>query len=507
MTAVDETTEPILSQSNAVGQGFDIYGTVGQDSLITPLFDLAASGYRPFTFLGKEWRIPADVLGTEDTRTYFTGTTAETRNGVQASLAAHLNVNASYGAFSGEFQSDFSGEYLRSSEYTFSYQSLYAQVARLQLVPDPQYLRAEFTDRLHELPPSFSVADLPTFEDFFNSFGVFYTAEVTLGAHLGFWIATAKTASLTRAEVSMVLKAQYDGLFSSGSISSSVKASTAWKSYSARSQVGIQAVGADPAKGAAVAALDPWRPSADSVAAYRAWIGSIATDPAVVDFRLRGVWELCGPRRKAVQEAWTAYGRSMRPSLAVTTSTTLRPPPRPTPPAVSLGRLVEPAAPPEYNVGYQAIVLDGNRDITQPAAVLFDRYYSIDNGNWPATYEAMYGEMARDLKAAPLQTSGNILVLAGFNLNWDAVPTPAFLQVMRAAGAGDQLTHWIDTADPGSRVGTPANIVMVGILGQGIGSAVEAMTSETWSDKPIPAQLNVLLFRNSTGSGYTLSEN
>ncbi|TDB84984.1 hypothetical protein E1264_22780 [Actinomadura sp. KC216] len=504
MTLLHTTAHPILSQANAVGQGFDIYGTMSDDSLITPLFDLAESGYHTFTFLGHEWDIPNDVLGREDTKTYFYSVTGEARDELQASLSAELGVSASYGAFSGEFKSEFSGEYTRSSEYMFSYHNMYAQLARLQLAADPKFPSKAFTDRVAQLPATFDESELRAFIEFFDSFGIYYTTEVSLGASLGFWVATEKRSQMAKAEISAMLNAQYKGLFSSGSISSKIRGSSEWKAYSSNSSVGIRAIGADPAKGARVAALDPWNPSQASVEAYNAWVDSIATDPAIVDFKLRGIWELCGDRRRAVQEAWQAYGQTMRPKLMITTSTTLYPPPEPRPPAITIGHLLKPPNPPAYNAGYQLIVLDGRKDITTEGAVLFDRYYGVDAKTWSHTYTAMYQTMAEDVTAQGLLMNGNILVLAGYNMNWDAVPSPEFIDVLRAAGCGEQLTHWLQTANPGSAIGFPANIMAVGILGQGIGTAIEFMVREN-EMKPIPAELGVLFFRNPDGSGYTMS--
>jgi hypothetical protein len=494
---------PILSQANAVGQGFNVYGALDASSLITPLFNLAGAGYQTFTFLGRDWLIPKLVVGIEDTSTYYYGTTSDTRDLFQNSIAVQTNVDASYGAFSGEFEAAYSSEYEKSSDYTFTYRHLYAQLARLQIAPDTSYLSASFAEQLQNLPLSFTPDELPAFEDFFNSFGVYFTAEVTLGASLGFWVATEKTSELSDSQVSAMFKAQYDGLYTTGSISADVRASQQWKSYAASTQVSVQAVGADPTKGAKVAALDPWTPSSASVAVYSDWIDSVATDAAVVDFRLRGIWELCGPRRKAVQQAWDAYGTTMRPNMVITTSTSLNPPTPAIPPAVSLGRLIQPPNPPTGNAGYQVTVLNGN-DITARDAVIFDRYYAMDASTWWESYRSLYQEMAADLNMSDSTLAdGNVLVVVGFNVNWNAVPTPDFVSVLRSAGCGDQLSYWLTHNDNGSSLGSPANIIIAGIIGQGIGTAAEYIELEPW-EPPTATLLQVLFYRKTDGSGYTI---
>lgn len=494
---------PILSQANTLGQGFDVYGTFSVDSLITPLFDLQSSGSQVFTFLGRDYQIPAITTGIEDTTTYYLGSVSDTRDSFQNSIALHANVDASYGAFSGELEAAYSNEYQNSREYTFAYRNVYAQLARLQLSPSTQFLTKEFTDRLATLPLSLTTAgDLLPFEDFFNTFGIYFTSEVTLGASLGFWVATEKISSLSDTEISTALSAQYEGLTQSGSISADVTATAAWKAYSTTTSVGLQAVGSDPTKGAKVAALDPWSPSPASVATYSAWIDSIATDPAVVDFRLTGIWELCGPRRKVVQEAWDAYGTIMRPNLVVNTVTTLSPPASPVVPAVSLGHLITPTTPPRDNAGYQVVVLDGE-NITGPGSVLLDRYYSMSASTWPNSYQALYDEMFADLSSGGLTNTPNVLILAGFNVNWNAVPTPDFVNTLRSAGCGDRLDYWLTHNDNGSSLGTPATVIVVGIFGQGIGTAAEYIRAEPWTP-PTASQLEVIFYRRTDGNGYTL---
>lgn len=494
---------PFMSQANAVGQGFNVYGTLDESSLITPLFDFAAAGDQEFTFLGKQYRIPTIVNGIENTKTYYTGGTFDTRDSFQNSIAVHANVSASYGAFSGEMETAFSREYQQESEYSYSYNTLFAPLAILQLIPNSTYLSPAFTDRVNQLPPTLDASTLPDFEDFFNSFGVYFTSKIFIGASLEFWVATEKSSTLTDDQISACLKAQYDALYVSGSLSADFKASAQWKSYSASSNVNVQAIGADPTKAAALAALDPFSPSSATVNAYTTWVDSIATDPAIMDFGLTGIWELCGPRTKVVQEAWDAYGTQMRPNLMIVTSTSLYPPTPAVLPAITLGQSLTPTTPPQGNVGYQVVVLNGNDDITAPDAVIFNRYYGIPGSDWWDAYRAMYDEMAADLTNNQLTASGNVLILAGFNLNWNAAPTQNFINVLRNAGGGAQLTYWLNNNDNGSTLGYAGNVVLVGIFGQGIGSDAEFI-KQYLGNGPFPVQMQVLFYRKTDGSGYTL---
>jgi hypothetical protein len=125
---------PFLSQANAVGQGFNVYGTFDTSSLITPLFDFQAAGEHEFTFVGITYRIPKIVNPIEDTETYYTGGTFETRDSFQNSIAVHANVTGSYGAFSGETETAFSRQFQQESEYFYSYNNFFARLLSFKLI-------------------------------------------------------------------------------------------------------------------------------------------------------------------------------------------------------------------------------------------------------------------------------------------------------------------------------------------------------------------------------------
>jgi hypothetical protein len=495
-----------LSQANAVGQGFNIYGTFSTDSLIRPLFNFQKAGMQTFTFLGVEYEIPAIVNGIEDTASYYVSGTALSRDELQNSLAAHAKVEASYGAFSGAIEATYTSEYEQSSEYYFSYNNFYSQLAYLQINPDTEFLSDDFKTRLSELPGSVSPENLHVFEDFFNTFGIYFTSKIVLGASLSFYVSTQKVSQLSKQDIDASINAEYNGLYTSGSIAADVQTSTQWKSYTENSQVSISSLGADPVKGGYLAKLseaERFQPTAATVEAFNAWLDTIKTDPKIVDFGLTGIWELCGNRRKVVQEAWDLYGRSMRPKLVINTSTTLYPGQPYNVPTITIGRLIQPDKAPANGMGYQVVVLKG--DITKPESTIFNRYYSIDANTWFNSFRNLYQEMATDLKQ--YNEEGNILILSSFNLNWDAPPTPDFLSLIRSAGAGEKITQWVSNSDPGSAVGNPINVMLVGIFGQGTDTGVEFV--QRYADTTAhatPAQLEVLFYKRTDGSGYTLSQ-
>ena len=104
-------------------------------------------------------------------------------------------MQGSYGAFSGEMQADFTGEYKENSLYTYGFIDFYTSLATLQL-NTTQYLSADFTGAVAELPDVATEDTLPQFIDFFTRYEVYYTQRVTLGGSLGFYTALSKRDSL-----------------------------------------------------------------------------------------------------------------------------------------------------------------------------------------------------------------------------------------------------------------------------------------------------------------------
>ncbi|WNG44166.1 hypothetical protein F0U60_08650 [Archangium minus] len=503
---------PILSQVYALGQGFDIYGKLDQSGLIRPLFDYSKAGTQVFTFLGKDYLIPSCMTAVQNTAAYWSGNTAESREEFQNSISVHAGVDASYGAFSGEMKADYTSEYEESSLYAYAYNNFYAPLALIELNPGTEYLSSEFLSRVQSLPSVASKDTLPAFESFFTDYGIYYTQKVVLGGSLQFYVAVAQSSQLSSANISAMLKAQYSGLFVSGSLDASVEFSEQWKSYSQSSQTVIRATGGDPTSIAALVGINPMSPSSETVSRYTDWVQSVSTNPALVDFSLKGIWELCGDKRGAVQMAWELFSQVMHPRLLVQTSSRMMSSDgtyTPQPPTLFLGDQLAPKSPPPSPCGYQLLVLDG-ANLTEKSGVLHDRYYCVSQGYF--NYEDMYQQMMDDLEDKGLNKAGNVLVLSSFGLDNNMPPPPSFVGLLQSAGAGRQLSSWENNCDPGSTVGNPsawisypANYILVGIFGIGPDSGIEIHQGGIFDEDSATARLEVLFYRESITGQYTLS--
>ncbi len=508
---------PFLSEAEAVCRAFNVYGELSFRSLKRPLLDRRKAGESTFTFLGKEYAVPVYVSAVEDTRAHYFGGTCESREEFQNSIATHAQVQASVGFFSGEMKASYNREFESNSLYAYSYKDFVSQLAHLDFDPGPglHALSDDFVARVQALPAEAKTDNLLPFVRFFEDFGGYFTRRVTLGCSLRFAVSVHTSSQLGKEDISAMMKAQYDGLFNSGSIEADIKKSQAWKAYSASSRTDIQAIGGDPETIAALIGVPPLDPSGKTVEAFQAWVHSVKTDPAICDFVLEGIWTLCGDKAEAVRQAWRMYTDLLHARLTIRTLSSSvpfhpwppQPPIQPTTPAITLKRPLQPLQPPATFCGFQMVVLERMEDVAEPFKVRHDRYYSVElQQPWAPAYPKVYQEIQRDLQTVAKE--GDLVILSSFGIDYNMVPPSALLPLLQSAGAGMKLEDWLASAAAGYEsngwIGVPANYALVGILGNGPDTGIEAMTYAYYNQPPVLLSLDVYLYRDSLNGRFTL---
>jgi hypothetical protein len=488
---------PYLSQANFLGEGFDIYGAHDvMSSAITPLLDPAKAGTKPFTCLGHEYVVPSYVIPSENTNAQYREFTGSTRDSFQNNLSEHAQVHVSYGAFSGQMEQSYSSQFTSNSEYFFSYRNFFSRLALLQLAQNvDQYLSEIFKERVKKLPAVFEPKDLDVFADFFDDFGPYFTSEIALGGALEYYVAVSKTSQTSMVEISANVKVDYNAVYVTGGVSAEVKNTKSWQRYSANRSVNIMAKGGDPALLAKLTSVDPDQPNSQGVSYYNQWLDSLDTDPAITNFKLRGIWELCGDKREAVESAFHEYGRSMRPRLVIETSSVTG-----VVPIITLGGEIRPSSPPKHPQGYQLVVLDRNNPSV--SGVRLNRYYSYAETDFYQSATVMYNQMLADIKDGKFDNNSNVLVLASFGLSKDAPPPSKFYGFLRSAGGGSQLLTWVETANPGSSYDWWAVYAFAGIPNLGPSSGIEVFDTQAGAE--VTKLLEVLFYRQRGGSLYSL---
>lgn len=486
---------PFLSQANSLGQGFDVYGVYGADSLLRPIFDLADTPTRTFTFLGKDYEIPGIVRGVQDTSSTYNSGSFTSREGFQEKVAAFAGVEGKYGAFSGELRAAYSTEVDRSSEYYYAFKNFYTRLGYLQLDPDTNLLNGEFIDAVDKLPDSVTKDNLPAFADFFARFGAYYTSQVSLGASLEFYNGVSKQTSDTVTQVAAMLEAHYTGLFTTGSISASVKDTQEWKSYAQNSTLSIATTGGDAIGAARLQSIDTHDPSTSTVSAFDGWLETISDNPAVSEYKLTGIWNVCGDKKSVVQQAWRLYGSAMHPRITMEATS-----PATQPPTITLGYQVKPTDKPDTLAGWQIAILDRN-DVSAPSKVVFDRYYTFDVENFTPTFEKVYQTMARDIQESGYADEDHILVACAYGIEYNCSPDSNFYGLLRSAGGGELLQRWVQNATPGSGNGDRAVYALVGVFDAGADTGMEDFT-RSWGD-PVQVTLDGYFYRLAYGTPYT----
>ena len=153
-----------------------------------------------------------------------------------------------------------------------------------------------------------------------------------------------------------------------------------------------------------------------------------------------------------------------------------------TPPVILInGQQVASPGPMTFPTGYQMLIFDSTKELTDPTALIYNQYYFVypDQNLWMDTYTVMYAQMCRDLLLnGNLQEQTRFFVSFGLDNNMG--PDYNTMQVFFGSGADGLLQKWELNSDPGSQSGAagswvvyPASYILAGGFGFNIGEANE----------------------------------
>lgn len=508
---------PVLTQSYAIGQGIDVFGMANPRSFITPLLDPNKTKFKKFTFLGKDFMVPSYVMPIEDPSGYYQGGTYMSREEFQNSVATSTGASIGYGLFSGEMKATYDYEYTSSYDYAYAYSNYYSKLASLHLNDPNGCLADRFAEMVKNLPNVVTPDNLDEFISFFNNYGIYYVSSIELGAKFEYYVSVTKSSQLSRTEISAMLSAQINGLIKSGSISAEVTASKEWKKYVESTRYHIRVTGGDPSLAGALANVNPLEPSQSTVSAYEQWLKSSSSSPAIINLKLRGIWDLCGDKSKVVNEAWIRFSESVHPKITIESKSKVTVWPIPeqvyvTPIITINGKGIKPASPPLSPVGFQAIILSNNGNVPD---VLYNKYFSLDSSSvsWMSNnyYPKLYQTMTEELYKSEFNQKNNLLILCSFGLGANLCPTPPFYEYLKLNGAGARLEYWEKNCDPGSQMGnhdywmvSPVNYILASLLGNGPNVGIELYERSSSYVESINSQLLIYLFKDSLNGKYTL---
>lgn len=493
--------------------GFNIYGAydLATSTLQRKIFDprKAPVGQEETPF----GRIPAYMSFRPIKTSDFFYASGEGRDSFQSNFAARASVDVSVGAFSGHVEAAYGRQVAESSQYSFANISFREMLGNLVLegLADGKYLSDEFTEALQKLPAKADASNLDHFSNFFQDFGAYFVSQVTVGATLEYYVAVRQSASLEATEIKAKAEAEYKALFVKGKASAEMSSDQKWESYRKNKTATLRIKGGGDMERDVLSQVDP--KSLDSMSAstvdnYDRWLRSVAANPAVMDFRLTGIWEVCGAKRQAVQDAFRQYGRMMRPLLHVETRTMVLTGDTYTP-GLFLGGSLVPADPPQVPYkgwgGYRLTVID--RKHPSAEGVVLSKLYNVGTGDG-SDYKQVFSSMLQDLRAGGFVDNKYFFVLATYGTLNSFPPVPEFVRQLQEAGAGTQLAGWIDSAAKGvgtSHISADVSYILVGIMKSGPSNGVEVLGLYPMQNRtPRTSRLDVYFYGLGAGHPYVL---
>ena len=285
-----------LSQVYSIGQGFDVFGAYEIGFQKRPIFDPNKANTIQWTINNVTYDIPEYITGTSNPKTWINANSGTTEEEFNSSFAAEAKIKGKYKLFKGQVEALFSKSNKELQNSFFYSQNFFSElgIAELNTI-DTQYFSDNFLNDLKNLPSLISSTNIKQFYAFFDTWGGYFIKEIKLGGSMRFYSAISKSTNITDSEFQTAVKASFEGLIKSGSISGSVKTTSYWKMFTAQSEIASVVMGGDFSLGGTlqIDATDDFAdPGASDVSAFSAWQKSIATDPAIIEFALEGIWAL-----------------------------------------------------------------------------------------------------------------------------------------------------------------------------------------------------------------------
>jgi hypothetical protein len=225
----------------------------------------------------------------------------------------------------------------------------------------------------------------------------------------------------------------------------------------------------------------------------------------LIDFSLKGIWEVCGAKRNVVESAFREYGRHMRPLVIMQPECVKLNGFKPTPAGVYLNGWNVPASSQttgETLAGYQVVVID-RKNPTKTGIVLnkLVQWSVSERGQIHAKQDAL----AAELKSSPYYNSDYFMLFVTFGQS-STSPSPGLATLLREVGGGLSLEAWAtkSAAYPGTVDSNRLDLyALAGWFGAGSNNGVEIYGLRSGSD-PKPAKLSVYFYFLGKDRPYAL---
>lgn len=281
-----------------IGKGYDIFGRFAHPSgvinaNIFKSFENEETNYYTQKINGYAYQVPDFIpLVEEHTSDGFYVEGSNTTEFLQE-LDLKIKMDGKYSFYSAEVDFGFHQSKQVSNEYYYTLLSSIAKGYRIAL-PDNDTLKSKIgLTSAFEMSLNDNDNSPEAIDDLFNKYGTHFLGEAVLGGKNSYYATVEKSKIDESITVESTVKASYNNLFTSGSVSVNQEFYSDSSVSSTYSETGIETVGGNETLAVAMYQDND---------AYYSWLDSILQEPALIDFTetsLRPIWELCDTKERS----------------------------------------------------------------------------------------------------------------------------------------------------------------------------------------------------------------
>lgn len=255
-----------------------------------------------FDVNGKTYGRPKSVGFLSRTRSEETVEAFTSREEYQSSLKQKLDLEVSYGAFTGGFELTFGSDYKSLSERSAALVNYSSTL--WQLILNDKTPSSAFQAAVAKLPSTFNGET--AFYDFFRDYGAFVIVNVTLGGSMDYAMLIDRSESTSKETLKAKARAEYDVFFKGSASSSKIEEVKKFREHRV-SKLTIKG-----GKPGAITKLDLDSPDDAakrtlSLDSFETWKSTIADTPDVVTMKLMRIDAFAGEKGPAIAAALDKY--------------------------------------------------------------------------------------------------------------------------------------------------------------------------------------------------------
>ena len=297
----------IIPGASILGFGFNILGEYSSKSVTTQILQPATGQPTTWTYQpsGVEYDVPKNVTVNAETSTGGNSYVFEDQHEFSSHFAASAEVEASAGAFSGEWSMAYSKSLQTSqSSYYCLYEALFNGWSVQLQNEDASAVNAQFLQAAAGLADTFDPGAPQAFFRFFAKWGTHFISYAAVGGAFRYYIAVDESYNQTKEQISTDVSLEYKAVFVDAEASAHMDWETLTTNWAKSRTVTVSAKGGDTSP------LNTLSPAFDDSKAdtFNTWRAAVMSNPAITTFKLRPIW-MVAPKEKqvALSTALAAY--------------------------------------------------------------------------------------------------------------------------------------------------------------------------------------------------------